>query len=66
MRWAEAVTLITSGHAADAVYGDVRPHFNDTELSNLTLVAAAINAWNLLSIAARLVPGAHQPAAVAI
>ncbi len=59
--WAEAVTLITSGYVSDAVYDDVRPHFNDKELSDLTLAVAAINAWNRLSIAARLRPGTYQP-----
>lgn len=32
------------------------------ELSDLTLAVAAINAWNRLSIAARIVPGGYQPA----
>lgn len=62
LAWAEAVTVITSGHASDAVYAEVRPHFNDKELSDLTLTVAAINAWNRLSIAARLHPGTYQPA----
>jgi AhpD family alkylhydroperoxidase len=64
LAWAEAVTLITSGHASDAVYADVRPHFSDKELSDLTLAIAAINAWNRLSIAARLPPGTYQPATI--
>ncbi len=59
--WAEAVTLITSGSVSDAVYDDVRPHFNDKELSDLTLAVAAINAWNRLCLAARLRPGTYQP-----
>jgi AhpD family alkylhydroperoxidase len=65
LAWAEAVTLITAGHAPDAVYDEVRPQFSDKELSDLTLTVAAINAWNRLSIAARLVPGAYQPATAA-
>jgi AhpD family alkylhydroperoxidase len=65
LAWAEAVTLITAGHAPDAVYDEVRPHFSDKELSDLTLTVAGINAWNRLSIAARLVPGAYQPSAAA-
>jgi len=65
LAWTEAVTLIADGHAPDAVYGEVRPHLNERELSNLTLAVAAINAWNRLSIAARIIPGGYQPAAVA-
>jgi alkylhydroperoxidase family enzyme len=35
---------------------------SERELGDLTLAVAAINAWNRLSIAARLVPGGYQPA----
>lgn len=62
LEWTEAVTLIAGSHVPDAVYEQVRPHFTDKELSDLTLAVAAINAWNRLSIAARLVPGGYQPA----
>jgi AhpD family alkylhydroperoxidase len=63
LAWTEAVTLITNGHVPDSVYEEVRPHFSEKELSDLTLALAAINAWNRLSIAARIVPGGYQPAA---
>ena len=49
-------------HVPDAVYGGARPQFNEKELADLTLVIAAINAWNPLSIAARLTPCTYQPA----
>ncbi len=62
LAWTEAVTLITDGGVADAVYDTVRPHFSEKELSDLTLAVAAINAWNRLSIAGRLTPGTYQPA----
>lgn len=65
LAWTEAVTLIADGHAPDVVYEEVRPHLNERELSDLTLAIAAINAWNRLSIAARIVPGGYRPAAVA-
>ena len=65
LAWTEAVTLIANGHAPDGVYEDVRPHFTEKELSDLTLAIAAINAWNRLSIAARLTPGNYKPAQVA-
>jgi AhpD family alkylhydroperoxidase len=63
LTWAEAVTLITSGHVPDTVYDNVRPYFSEKELSDLTLAVAAINAWNRLSIAGRLTPGTYQPSA---
>jgi AhpD family alkylhydroperoxidase len=65
LAWTEAVTRIADGHVPDAVYDQVRPCFNEKELSDLTLAAAAINAWNRLSIAARIVPGRYKPAAAA-
>ena len=62
LAWTEAVTLIADGQAPDDVYENARAHFDEAELSNLTLTIATINAWNRLSIAARLVPGTYQPA----
>jgi AhpD family alkylhydroperoxidase len=64
LRWTEAVTLVADGHAPDAVYAEVQPHFKDKEMADLTLAIAAINAWNRLSIAGRLVPGGYQAAPV--
>jgi AhpD family alkylhydroperoxidase len=61
LAWTEAVTLIAQGHAPDAVYQEARSHFSEKELSDLTLAVAAINAWNRLSIASRIVPGGYQP-----
>ena len=65
LEWTDEVTLIAEGHASDSIYDTVRLHFSEKELSDLTLALATINAWNRLSIAARLTPGAYQAAAVA-
>lgn len=65
LAWTEAVTLITREHVPDAVYEDVRPHFSEKELSDLTFAVATINAWNRLSIAARTEPGTYQPTTTA-
>jgi len=51
LAWAEAVTDIQDGHAPDAVYTQVREHFDEVETVNLTLVITTINAWNRISIA---------------
>ena len=63
LAWTEAVTLVANGHVPDQVYEEVRPHFNEKELADLTLAIATINAWNRLSIASRTEPGAYQPPA---
>jgi AhpD family alkylhydroperoxidase len=61
LAWTEAVTLVAQGQVPDAVYEAVKPHFNEREISDLTLAVATINAWNRLSIAARSLPGTYQP-----
>jgi AhpD family alkylhydroperoxidase len=61
LAWTEAVTLITNGHVPDAVYEEVRPHFSEKEIADLTFAIATINAWNRLSIASRTTPGSYQP-----
>lgn len=66
LAWTEAVTFVANGQVPDAVYDTCRPHFDDRELSNLTLVVATINAWNRLSIAARLTPGRYVSTLVAV
>jgi AhpD family alkylhydroperoxidase len=63
--WTEAVTHIVPGHVPDAVLEDARRQLSEKELADLTLVVATINAWNRLSIAARLEPGTYQPATAA-
>jgi AhpD family alkylhydroperoxidase len=68
LAWTEVVTLVAGDNIPDAAYDGVRPHFDDRALADVTLAIATINAWNRLSIAARLTPGGYQssiqPAAV--
>ena len=61
LEWTEALTLITAGHAADAVYDRVRAVLSEQEVVDLTFAVTTINAWNRLAIAARTVPGLYQP-----
>ena len=63
LEWTEAITRISEGHAPDAVYEEVRKHFTEEELVNLTLAVVAINGWNRLAIGFRAVPGEYQPSA---
>jgi AhpD family alkylhydroperoxidase len=62
LTWAEAVTLLADGHVSEQVYEEVCSHLSERELCDLTLAVATINAWNRMSISARLVPGGYQPA----
>ena len=59
LAWTDAVTRIADGHAPDELFAEVRRSFSERELADLTLAVATINAWNRLSIAARLVPGRY-------
>jgi AhpD family alkylhydroperoxidase len=61
LEWTEALTSITDGNVPDELYEKVRPHFNEKELSDLTLAVITINGWNRLNISARTVPGDYQP-----
>jgi len=63
LAWTEAVTLIGE-HVPDSVHEEARAMLSEKELCDLTLAVAAINAWNRISIAGRLIPGRYQPAAV--
>ncbi len=47
----------------DAAYEEVRKHFNEKEIVDLTFVVTTINAWNRLAIALRAVPGHYRRAA---
>jgi AhpD family alkylhydroperoxidase len=60
LAWTETVTFIADEHAPDEVYEEVRKHFTDAELVNLTLAIVAINSWNRLNIAFRTVPGTYR------
>jgi alkylhydroperoxidase family enzyme len=56
LAWTESLTLLTEGHAPDAVYAEVRAQFSEEELANLSLAIATINAWNRLAVGMRFVP----------
>jgi AhpD family alkylhydroperoxidase len=62
LAWTEAVTNLRDGHVRDEVYENVRKHFSEKELADLTFAVAAINAWNRLAISARTEAGKYQPA----
>ena len=53
-----------AGHAQRRVDEEVRQHFTEKEIADLTLAIASINGWNRLAISFRAVPGKYQPAKV--
>ena len=61
LKWTEAVTRVADTHVPDSVYEDVRQHFSEKELADLTMAIATINAWNRLAISSRAEAGTYQP-----
>ena len=61
LSWTEAVTRVSETRMPDEVYEEAKKHFSEKELADLTVAAAAINAWNRLAIAGRISPGEYQP-----
>ena len=55
LAWTEALTLISETHAPDADYEAMRSQFSEAEAVNLTMLIAAINAWNRVAIGFRAV-----------
>ena len=63
LAWTEAVTNVSQTHVPDDVFEEVKKHFSEKEIVDLTLALAMINLWNRIAISLRAVPG-HYRAAV--
>jgi len=61
LAWTEALTRIAETHAPDAAYDEVRRHFDDKALVDLTVLIGMINLWNRVAIGFR----AEHPVAAA-
>jgi AhpD family alkylhydroperoxidase len=53
LAWTDALTRISETHAPDDVYEEVRQHFDDKEIVDLTTLIGMINLWNRLAISLR-------------
>lgn len=62
LAWAEAVTRITGGQVADAIYEEARKQFSEEELIDLTLAVTTINSYNRINIAFAIQAGGYEPA----
>jgi AhpD family alkylhydroperoxidase len=61
LNWTEHLTLVATAHVPDTVYDDVRQHFSEAEVANMTLIIVTINGWNRFGVAFRLEPGHYTP-----
>ena len=55
--WTEALTRLSPENTKDEIYGSVKSHFSDNELTKLTMVIALINALNRFGVGFRAEPG---------
>jgi AhpD family alkylhydroperoxidase len=53
LAWTEAVTNVWRDGVNDDLYDEVRAHFSEKELVDLTVAVIAINAWNRLAVSFR-------------
>ena len=53
LAWTEALTRVSETHAPDVIYDEVRRHFADKELVDLTTLIGLINLRNRLAIGFR-------------
>ncbi len=60
LAWTESVTLVADTGIPDEDFEEVRQHFTEEELIDLTFAIATINVWNRLSIAARAPAGTYE------
>lgn len=49
LNWAEAVNAVPHRGPSDADLEELRRHFSDTEIAELTFAVGAIRAWNMLN-----------------
>jgi len=53
LAWTESVTRVAETNVPDEVYEEVKKHFSEKDLVDLTLTVAVMNAWNRLAISFR-------------
>lgn len=61
LAWTEAVTRIAEGQVPERLYEELRRHFSEKEVVDLTMAVIAINGWNRLAATFRTAPGTYQP-----
>ena len=55
LAWTESLTLLAETHAPDDAYAEARKHFNDQELTELTVGIGLINLWNRIQVGFRAI-----------
>ena len=50
LAWTDTLTLVAEKGVSEAVFEEVRAHFTEAEMVDLTLAVVAINGWNRIAI----------------
>jgi AhpD family alkylhydroperoxidase len=64
LAWTDALTLVSSERAPDAVYEALKAQFSDGEQVQLTLMINVINGWNRIAVGFNMF-NPHKPAKAA-
>jgi AhpD family alkylhydroperoxidase len=59
LAWTEALTQIPAHGVPDELYAEVRRHFDEKAIVDLTLAIVAINGWNRMNVAFRTTVGGY-------
>ncbi|ARQ10860.1 carboxymuconolactone decarboxylase protein [Rhizobium etli] len=62
LAWTEALTKLPEGGVPDEIYERVRGKLSEKEISDLTFVVMAINAWNRVNVGFKTMPGTADKA----
>ncbi|ARM89102.1 carboxymuconolactone decarboxylase protein [Rhizobium sp. CIAT894] len=62
LAWTEALTKLPDGGIPDEIYERVRGQLSEKEISDLTFVVMAINAWNRVNVGFKTIPGSADKA----
>jgi AhpD family alkylhydroperoxidase len=65
LEFTESVTRVSETHVPDEAFAEMKQHFSEVEIVNLTWAIVAINSWNRLAITFRAEPGHYKPQAAA-
>jgi AhpD family alkylhydroperoxidase len=61
LAWTEAVTTLGENGVSDDLYEQVRQHFNEQEIIDLTMAVITINSYNRLNLSLKFtVPGRYK------
>ncbi len=50
LAWAEAVNALPHRHPSDQEFDDLRAHFDDAQIAEMTFAVGAIRAWNMVNV----------------